>query len=345
MAKTAVSDVIVPDIFEQYVIERTAELPSFAQAGIIVADPEFNALAAGGGKTVNMPFWKDISGGRQILSDGASLTTNKITASKDVAAIHNDGNAWSTNLLSGLLAGDDPMAAIGDLVAEYWAREDETMLVNCIKGLFASLDAETTPYADPNILKIASESKAGTTDANRLTGSTFIDALQVLGDRNARLTAVAMHSATEAYLKKNDLIDYLPDSEGKASIATFQGRRVVVDDDLPTRAGSTDGTVYTTVLFGDGCFAKGSANLSGMPLDGGFGTEGVEFARVPLDSDSVLINRRRHILHPRGIKWTAASVAGHSPTNAELATAANWDQVFEPKNCRLVIVEHNNENA
>jgi hypothetical protein len=342
MAKTLVSDVIVPEIFEQNVIERTAELPAFYQAGIVMADTQFNEKAAGGGKTVNMPFWQDISGARQILDDSTSLTTNKIAASKDVAAIHNDANAWSTNLMAKLLSGDDPMAAIGDLVAAYWGREDEDMLVASIQGLFKSLDAEAT---DPNILKLASESKAGTTDANRLTGTTFVDALQVLGDRSARLTAIAMHSATEAYLKKQDLIDYIPDSEGKASIATFQGRRVVVDDDLPTRAGTTDGTVYTSVLFGDGAFAKGSAPLTGEPLDGGFGTEGVEFARVALDSDSVLINRRRHILHPRGIKWLDASVAGESPTNAELALAANWDIVFEEKNVRLVIIEHNNTNA
>jgi hypothetical protein len=33
------------------------------------------------------------------------------------------------------------------------------------------------------------------------------------------------------------LIDFIPDSEGKAQIRSFQGRRVVLDDTLPTRAG------------------------------------------------------------------------------------------------------------
>jgi len=342
MAKTLVSDVIVPEIFEGYVIERTAELAAFAQAGIIAMDPDFDARAQGGGRTVNMPFWQDISGARQILSDAASLTVNKIAASQDAAAIHNDGNAWSVNVLAKWLSGDDPMGAIGTLVGEYWARTDETMLIASINGLLLEFDSIA---GDPNILKIASETIAGTTDANRLNGSTFIDALQVLGDRSARLTAVAMHSATEAYLKKADLIDYVPDSEGKPSIATFQGRRVVVDDDLPTRAGTTDGVVYTTVLFGDGAFAKGAAPLAGDPLEGGFGSEAVEMARVPLDSDSVLINRRRHLLHPRGVRWVEGSVAGESPTDAELALAANWTKVYESKNIRLVIVEHNNENA
>src|SRR5678815_168686 len=110
-----------------------------------------------------------------------------------------------------------------------------------------------------------------------------------LGDRGDRLTAVAMHSATEAALRKLDLIDFLPDSEGKMTIKTFQGRRVIVDDNLPTRAGATDGVVYTSYLFGPGAFARGNAPLEGHPLESGFGTEGVGMARVPLDSDTVLI--------------------------------------------------------
>jgi hypothetical protein len=72
----------------------------------------------------------------------------------------------------------------------------------------------------------------------------------------------------------------------------------VVDDNLPTRAGTTDGVVYTTYLFGPGAFAKGAAALDSAPLQGGHGTEGVEMAREALASDTILINRRRYILHP-----------------------------------------------
>ena len=86
----------------------------------------------------------------------------------------------------------------------------------------------------------------------------------------------------------------------------------------------------------------GELALDGTPLQGGFGTEGVEFARVALDSDTVLINRRRYILHPRGVKFNSASVAGDSPTNAELENGANWTRVFENKNVRIVAIEHNN---
>ena len=335
MAKTLVSDIIIPTEFERYAIERTAELSSFGQCGIVEHDPAFDELAQVGGRTVEMPFWKDLSATRQLLSDSASLTVNKITADKDIARIHNDAQAWSVNHLAKVISGDDPMQAIVDLVAAYWARIDEGLIVSSLKGVFLAATMSG------NKLSIASESIAGQSASTRLNGATFVDATVKLGDRGDRLTAVALHSATEAALRKLDLIDFIPDSEGKAQIRTFQGRRVVVDDNLPTRAGSTDGTVYTSYLFGPGAFARGAAPLDGTPLQGGFGTEGVELARVPLDSDSVLINRRRYLLHPRGVKFTSASVAGDSPTNAELETGANWTRVFEAKNVRIVAIDHN----
>jgi hypothetical protein len=336
MAKTLVSDVIVPTEFEKYAIERTAALSVFADCGIIESAPEFDTLAAGGGHETRMPYWKDIAPARQLLSDSSSLTVNKITSEVDIARIQNDAQVWSVNHLASVISGDDPMQAIVDLVGAYWARTDESLLISSLKGMFASATLAG------NLLAIQSESVAATTSATKLNGATFVDACAKLGDRADRLTAVAMHSATEAALRKLDLIDFIPDSEGKAMLRTFQGRAVVVDDNLPNRAGTTDGTVYTTFLFGPGAFAKGSAKLDAAPLQGGFGTEGVEMARVPLDSDSILINRRRYILHPRGVAFLSASVAGDAPTNAELENQANWSRVWDNKNVRIVAVTHNN---
>ncbi len=336
MAKTAVADIIIPTEFERYAIERTAEISRFAQSGIIENAPEFDELAAGGGREVQMPFWKDLVAARQILSDAGALTVNKITSGSDIARIQNDAQVWGVNHLAKQISGDDPMQAIVDLVAKYWARTDEGIIISSLKGVFASGSMAG------NLLAIHSELIAGQSAATRLNGATFVDACTKLGDAADRLTSVAMHSATEAALRKLDLIDFIPDSEGKAMLRTFQGRNVIVDDSLPLRAGTTDGQVYTTYLFGSGAFGKGVAPLDGTALQGGFGTEGVEIARVALESDTVLINRRRYILHPRGVKFTSAAVAGDSPTNTELENGANWSRVFENKNVRLVAITHNN---
>ena len=335
MAKTAVADIIIPTEFEKYAIERTAELSAFGRCGIVEHAPEFVDLAAGGGKTVEMPFWKDLAATRQLLSDSGTLTINKIAADKDIARIHNDAQAWSVNHLAKVISGDDPMQAIVDLVAAYWARIDEGLVVSCLKGIFAAASMSG------NKLAIASETIAGQSSATRLNGATFVDATAKLGDRADRLVAVGMHSATEAALRKLDLIDFIPDSEGQAQIRTFQGRRVIIDDGCPSRAGSTDGTVYTSYLFGHRAFGIGFADLS-APAEGGHGTEALETERDALGSDTNLVNRRRFILHPRGVKFTSASVAGANPTNAELETAANWLRVWAAKQIRVVAVTHNN---
>ena len=69
MAKTAVADIIIPTEFEKYAIERTAELSRFGESGIVEMAPEFDELAAGGGREVKMPFWKDLTATRQLLSE------------------------------------------------------------------------------------------------------------------------------------------------------------------------------------------------------------------------------------------------------------------------------------
>ena len=94
MAKTGVGDIIIPTEFEKYAIERTAELSRFGQSGIVESSEAFDRIAAQGGREVKMPFWKDLTATRQLLSDAASLSVNRISSDQDIARIHNDAQAW-----------------------------------------------------------------------------------------------------------------------------------------------------------------------------------------------------------------------------------------------------------
>jgi hypothetical protein len=78
VTKTIISDVIVPEVFNPYVIQRTAELSAFYQSGIIARTPELDRLASSGGKLLNMPFWEDLTGDDEVLSDSTALTVGKI---------------------------------------------------------------------------------------------------------------------------------------------------------------------------------------------------------------------------------------------------------------------------
>lgn len=316
--KTIISDVIVPDVFNPYVVERTAELSAFYQSGIIERSEQLDTLARAGGKLINMPFWEDLDGDDEVLSDNGALTVGKITADQDVAALLTRGRAWSVNDLAKALSGDDPMAAIGDLVAAYWARRFQAVLISTLAGIFGN-DAT---LMKANICDIS----AGATAATRsISAGTTVDALYKLGDANERLTGFAMHSATVAKLTKDDLIETIPGSEGKPTIKYFLSKPIVEDDGLPV----VDG-VHSTYIFGQGAFGWGEG-AAPVPT---------ETDRDSLAGDDILINRRHFILHPRGVAFQNVSVAGATPSNTELANYLNWKRVYESKNVRIVQFKH-----
>lgn len=335
MAETKVSDVVVPELFLPYMIQRTAELSEFISSGIMESSPQFDAIATNaGGKFADMPFWNDLDGDDETVEDDTPATVGKITASKDVARMHVRQKAFGAHDLAGILAGDDPMAAIADLLAGYRARRLQAHVIATLNGIFGA----ASMAGNLHDIHMASGTP---TSANYLNGASFIDASQLMGDSKGKLTAVLMHSEVEAHLLKLDLIDYVPDSEGKSMLTVFQGKRVIVDDGCPVE--TIDGRpVYSTYLFGAGAIAYGNSSKNEVPEGAAPGsTWQLEFGRNSLGSSSHLINRWRVIIHPRGVKWTEASVAKNNPTNAEVATAANWLRVFEQKNVRIVKIRHN----
>ena len=321
MAKTVIADIIVPEVFNPYVIERTAKLSAFYQSGIIARNPELDRLASSGGKLLNMPFWEDLTGDDEVLSDSTALTVGKIKAGQDVAALLTRGRAWSVNDLAKALSGDDPMAAIGDLVAEYWARRFQAILIETLNGIFGN---------NATLMNTNQHDISGTPtkkDDDVISAKTAVDAIYKLGDNADKLTGFAMHSATVAKLTKDDLIETIPPSEGKSAVRMFLGKPVVVDDSLPV---NTSTGVYTTYIFGAGAFGWGEG---GAPVP-------VETARDALAGDDILIHRRHFILHPRGVAFQNKVVTGATPSNTELANYQNWKRVYESKNVRIVQFKH-----
>lgn len=78
MPGTTLRDVIVPELFNPYVINRTMELSSLVQCGIVVNDAEFDRLASQAAPTVNMPFFADLTGESEQIIEGDDLDDNKI---------------------------------------------------------------------------------------------------------------------------------------------------------------------------------------------------------------------------------------------------------------------------
>jgi hypothetical protein len=313
---TKVSDVIVPEVFMQYVLERTAELSRIRNSGILGA---VQGLAVPvGGNTVNMPYWNDLGGKSDVWSSGKETIPSKITAAKDVAAVLTRIQSWGAEDLAGLFAGDDPMIAIANLVAGFWARDDQATLLSILKGVFSSSSMTDNILNAKNLV---------------VSHDLMVDAMTLLGDASEGLTGIITHSAVRSDLFKKKLI--MPKA-GEATtndapeIATFLGRTVIADDGAPVETDGAGKKVYTTYLFGQGAVGYSE----------GYARTPVEVQRLGTQSLDILINRRVFIMHPRGVKWTGASVAENTPSNAELADGANWQRVFEPKSIRIVALKH-----
>jgi len=317
MAKTKIADVIVPEVFAPYIIKRTMELSAIINSGIAVSNPALDELVSKGGKLINMPFWKPLAGDDEVLSDNDALTPSKITADADVAALLIRGKAWSANELAGALAGSSPMEAIGAQVAQWWGIQEQKILISILNGIFGGA------LSSSHVKDISS----GVDAAAVISANAVLDTKQLLGDAASQLTAIVMHSAVFTTLQKQNLIGFIPNSQGVVDFPTYLGYKIVVDDGCPVNAG-----VYNTYLFGSGCFGRGE----GLPVD----HTPVEMGRDVLASDDILVNRRALCLHPFGVKFKAATVTGATPSNTELALPSNWSKVVENKHIGMALLKH-----
>lgn len=317
MSITRIADVIQPEIFTPYTIQRTMELSALIQSGIAENNSQFDELASGPNTLVNMPFWDDLTGDPEVMDDTGETTPGKITANKDVARKLAWVKSYGANALSAMLSGSDPLKAIADLFASYWNRQYQSMLLSILEGVFSSAMMAEKVH----------DITTGTGDAALISGRTFIDAVQRMGDAKDLLTGVMIHSATEAFLAKNDLIEYKEESDGKIRVPYFMGKRVIVDDSVAFDTVTGASEAY---LFGNGAIAWGNGSHPDIQQ-----TEVVRKG-LSLAGEDILVNRRLSILHPRGVKWTEDSVDGTFPTFGELETGSNWQRVYEPKAVRIV---------
>jgi len=318
MPATLVGDIIIPEVFNPYVVQRTAELSNLVKSGIIVPNSELDALAKAGGKLINMPFFNDLSGSDEILDDENPLSVNNIDTGQDVAALFMRGKAWGVNDLAKALSGADPMKVIGDLVAEYWARRQQALLVSILTGVFANNAAASPTGNDGDHILDISGLGAG---KSHITGSAVISAAALMGDAMLGLTAMMVHSGIYAELQRQNLIDFTPTNTQNIGFGTYLNKTLIVDDGCPESGGN-----YTTYLFGRGAIGYGEGN---PPVP-------TETDRDSLAGEDILVNRRHFVLHPRGIAFQNSTIEGESPSNAECEEAAQWKRVYESKNIRLV---------
>lgn len=323
---TKIVDVIVPEVFTDYVVQQTMEKSALIQSGIAENTAEFDALASGPSKLIHMPFWNDLTGEAEVMNDTGETTPGKLTAGVDIARKLAFVKSFGANALAGHLAGDDPMKVIADRFADYWNREYQRTLISVLDGVFTS-DSMSEKVHD-----ITGE----VAEKAILNAHSFLDAQQLMGDAKESLTGVMMHSEVENHLVKQDEIETIRDSEGNVVMKVYKGKRVIVDDSMAYDPVTKAGEMY---IFGQGAIGWGNGSDPQI--------QETEVVRKGLSraGEDILVNRKLSILHPRGVKFTETSVADDFPTLTELETGTNWEKVYDAKKIRIVKFLFKLENA
>lgn len=335
MPEVRLSDVVVPEIFSNYMSKNTVQTMALHQQGVMRDDADLRAKLSGGGRTFNVPFWKDLDDNE---SDTASddpdshSTPDKLGSGTDIARRQIRTKSWSSMNLSAELAGSDPMERINKRVADYWARQFDDIAIASCRGLFADNIANDS---GDMVNDIATDSASAITADELFSAEAVMDASQTMGDAKKALKLIVMHSVVKTRLAKNDLISFRPDSTGTQFHEYFMDWRVHESDRCPAVAG-TNRVTYWTFLFG-----ADAIGWAESPVD-----KPVEVDPIPSAGDGmgaeVLYTRRQIAIHPYGIKWTDSSVAAEFPSNAELRLAANWDRVYaERKQIPMALLQTN----
>ena len=324
MGVTKISDIVEPEVYNDYFREASVYKSAFMQSGIATLDPLLKQNLLGGADSFNTPFWKSntvIGADATPVNEDATIAAAKIDVGKMIARRHFREKAFGQNDVAAVLAGEKPIEAIEGLIEQFWNRNYQNAMFASVQGVIADSVAN---HSGDMVKDITSEGD------NLINSDDVIDTFALFGDMNEDIAAIAMASKPYSTLQKLNLIDFRPDNEQNIGFGTYLGKTIIVDDSLVV------GGAYWNVVFKPGAFGFADDMESGN-------YEPTEVERKPEISggQEILYTRRVFAAHPFGYAWSDdAAPAATFPTDAELKLAANWTRsVSSVKNTGFAVLK------
>lgn len=338
MALTQITDIVNPAVFLQYQKDYTPQLFDLLGSSAITGVPaEVSAQMRAGGTIIDMPFWNDIARGEPAITndDPSSIGVPKnVTASQEKARKLFLAEGWSQADLAGMIAtgsAKDPLAQISDNIALYWRNAAQTTIIKVLDGIRADNAAN-----DSSDMRYSVYSDIATPlAANKISPAAITRARLTMGEMMNEIGTIVMHSKVYGDALDQEAISFVQPSNLPYQIPRFAGMNVVVSDSCTLSTGYSNTPMYRSYILGAGALAWDEE----MPANA------VEIHREPMQGNfggtTTLITRRNRLFHVKGYSFISGSVAGKSPTWAELATAANWDRKRARKSVRIAFLETN----
>ena len=308
------------EVFGKYVesVPRTKQ-NALLKAGILRPRNELKAMLADqtGGNFISVPMTGHIGGDALNYDGSTNITASNMPTYLQSMIVVGRAKAWEEKDFSFDVTGHDFMADIAAQVGEYWDDVDAATLMSILVGIFK---VTTNSFASNHTLDISSATPA------TVGASTLNQAVQKAAGDNKDLFKVAiMHSAVATTLENLQVLTYWKETDANGiqkpvALASWNGRTVLVDDDVPTSGSGAD-TAYTTYLLGEGAFDYCDCGAK-VPY---------EIHRDPTTSGGkdMLITRQRKLFAPKGFSFVQPDSPIVSPTNSNLETQARWTIVTD----------------
>lgn len=299
------------------------------ESGAMVEDDLIASLISEGSNYYALPFYKDIEG-NEVNYDGATnITTDDTESGVQNGVVYGRAKGWEATSFVKDFSTADPMGNILRRIQKWKSKKVQARVISILEAVLGITG--TGDYADWENHKMNIASASSTiTDANKIDLTTLRDlAVQANGDEADDYALAIMHSAVANRLSQFNVLEFFKYNDARGQEADVKVGRsgnmvVLVCDEVPHATNQTTSAMeYTTYVLGRGALGHASA-----PVE-----KPTEIARDAAKNGGMdyLYTRYRETIHPYGFSFYMANLPV-SPTDAQLATSANWSIVYNPKN-------------
>lgn len=352
------------EVFGAYV-DRVENLNRNAllNSGAVVEHPEYASMLPDqtGGNYITVPIKARIGGTADNYDGNTDITADSRDTYTHGRIVVGRAHGWTEKDFSTDITGEDFMPAAEE-VAEYWDDIDQATLLATLKGVFSMTGSGNIDFVNKHTYNTSDNP-----DAPVFNETTLNNAIQqALGDNKSRFSLAVMHSTVATHLENLKLLAYMKYNDGEGierdlTLATLNGRTVLIDDNMPTEAveekyvlgtknsegalevvasGATAGQIDQAEVTEDIPGVQVGDYVVLMPVGTYYttyvmGQGAIEYtncgAKVPYEMDrdaktdggvDILYSRQRKIFSPYGISFKSGSII--SPTDTQLSTGSNW---------------------
>ena len=189
--------------------------------------------------------------------DGVSdMPSNDMTTFKHSRIVVGRMNSWNELDFSfDLTGGQDFLESVAEQVAEYWATVDQHTILAILDGVFSMASGEGAKFVTAHTNDICNKTNSNG-DKGLMDGATVNVTMQkACGDNKSAFALAIMHSMVATNLENLKILVYAKYSDANGiqrdvSLATINGRLVLIDDDMPATETEFTAGVYEVELGG-----------------------------------------------------------------------------------------------